>query len=158
MKGEDIYEDGVVLSSENGKALVAVSGRESCHECGAKMFCASSGGNENTVEVQNPLGAQAGDFVRFVIRGEIMFKAAAYLYGIPLVLILAGIMTGMYLFDPGLMPRELWSFLIGLAAAGAYYLVFFLTGSAGRSGSMMPRIVHVRLPRVHGLEADPQAS
>jgi len=144
MKGEDIYEEGIVIRSSEGTATVMVMDGESCHECGAKMFCSAADGKENTVTVRDPLGAHAGDTVRFVIRGEIMFKAAALLYGIPLVLILGGILTGMYLFDPGLMPRELWAFLLGLSAAGLYYLAFFFSGSGARSGNMMPSIVHVR--------------
>lgn len=153
MKGEDIYEEGVVLRSDEGTATVMVMDGESCHECGAKMFCSAADGRENTVTVRDPLGAHAGDTVRFVIRGEIMFKAAAMLYGIPLALILGGILAGMYLFDPGLMPRELWAFLLGLSAAGLYYLMFFFSGSGARSGNMMPSIVHVRA--AHEAEAEP---
>ncbi|MDT8324622.1 MAG: SoxR reducing system RseC family protein [Bacteroidota bacterium] len=144
MKGEDIYEEGIVLNSVDGTATVMVMDSESCHECGARMFCSAADGRENTVTVHDPFGAHAGDAVRFVIRGEIMFKAAALLYGIPLALILGGVLVGMYMFDPGLMPRELWSFLLGLFAAGLYYLMFFFSGSGARSGSMMPSIVYVR--------------
>jgi positive regulator of sigma E activity len=144
MKGEDIYEEGVVLRSHDGKATITVMGSDACHECGAKMFCSASDGKDNTVEVHDPFGAHAGDHVRFVIRGEIMFKAAAFLYGFPLVLIIGGILLGMYVFDPGLMPRELWSFFLGIGLAAFYYLIFFLSGSGARSGGMMPRIVYVR--------------
>lgn len=144
MKGEDIYEEGMVLRTADGKATVAVMGSDACHDCGAKMFCSASENAENTVEVLDALGAKAGDMVRFVIRGEIMFKVAGYLYGIPMVLIIAGILVGMYVFDPGLMPRELWSFVLGLGAAGLYYLVFFLSGSGANSGSMMPSIVQIK--------------
>ncbi len=152
MKGEDIFEDGVVLDSTDGTATVVVMGSDSCHACGSKMFCSAADGKQNTVTVRDPFGAHAGDHVRFVIRGEIMFKAAAYLYGIPLVLILSGILVGMYIFDPGLMPRELWSFILGISAAALYYLVFFLSGSGAASGSMMPSIVNVRSPAADGIE------
>lgn len=144
MRGEDIYEEGIVLRSADGTATVMVMDSDSCHECGAKVFCSAADGKENTVTVHDPLGAHAGDTVRFVIRGEIMFKAAALLYGIPLALLLGGILAGMYLFDPGLMPRELWSFLLGVSATALYYLAFFFSGSGARSGTMMPSIVHVR--------------
>jgi positive regulator of sigma E activity len=146
VKGEDIYEDGIVLRSEEGKATIAVMGSDSCHDCGAKVFCSASDGKENTVEVHDPLGAHAGDTVRFVIRGEIMFKAAGMLYGVPLILIIAGVLVGTYLFDPGIMPRELWSFILGIGAAGFYYLIFFLSGSGAHSGSMMPSIVQIKGP------------
>lgn len=107
------------------------------------MFCSAADGEANTVEVQDPLGAQAGDLVRFVIRGEVMFRVAGLLYGIPLLLILAGVFVGMYVFDPGLLPRELWSFVLGLGCAALYYLVFFLAGG-GNSATNMPSIVFIR--------------
>ena len=143
MKGEDIYEEGVVLRTADGKATVSVMGSDACHECGAKLFCSASGREENTVEVRDPFGVQAGDLVRFVIRGEAMFRAAGLLYGIPLLLILIGILIGMYLFDPGLLPRELWSFVVGLAMASIYYLGLFLSGEKS-SASNMPSIVFIR--------------
>lgn len=143
MKGEDIYEEGVVLRSTDGKATVSVMGGDACHECGAKLFCSSSRGEENTVEVRDPFGVQAGDLVRFVIRGEAMFRVAGLLYGIPLLLILAGILIGMYLFDPGILPQELWSFVLGLAMAGVYYLGLFLSGESS-TASNMPSIVFIR--------------
>ncbi|MCB2206578.1 SoxR reducing system RseC family protein [bacterium] len=144
MKGEDLYEEGIVVRSADGTATVMVMNSDSCHECGAKMFCSASEGSENTVTVRDPFGAHAGDTVRFVIRGEIMFKVAAYLYGIPLVLILSGVLFGMYVYDPGVMPRELWSFMLGLSATALYYLLFFVAGSGMRSGKLMPSIVHVK--------------
>ncbi len=143
MKGEDIYEEGVVLRSADGKATVSVMGSDACHECGAKLFCSASGAEENTVEVRDPFGVQAGDFVRFVIRGEAMFRVAGLLYGIPLLLILAGILIGMYLFDPGILPQELWSFILGLGLAGIYYLGLFLSGESS-AASNMPSIVFIR--------------
>lgn len=143
MKGEDIYEEGVVLRSIDGKATVSVMGSDACHECGAKLFCSVSGGGENTVEVRDPFGAQTGDLVRFVIRGEAMFRVAGLLYGIPLLLILAGILIGMYLFDPGILPRELWSFILGLGMAGVYYLGLFLSGESSTAANM-PSIIFIR--------------
>lgn len=143
MKGEDIYEEGVVLRCADGKATVSVMGSDACHECGAKLFCSASGGEENTVEVRDPFGVQAGDLVRFVIRGEAMFRVAGLLYGIPLLLILAGLLIGMYLFDPGILPRELWAFILGLGMAGIYYLGLFFSGESSAVGNM-PSIVFIR--------------
>lgn len=149
MRGEDIYEEGIVVRSADGRATIAVTGSDACHECGAKMFCSASGGDENTVEVRDPFGAQSGDLVRFVIRGEAMFRVAALLYGIPLLLILGGVLIGMYVFDPGIMPRELWSFILGVGLAGLYYLGLFLSGESS-SAANMPSIVFIKGTESHG--------
>ncbi|MBE0645496.1 MAG: SoxR reducing system RseC family protein [Bacteroidetes bacterium] len=144
MRGEDIYEEGIVLSAASGRATVAVALGDACEECTAKVFCSAGESKQNTVEARDPFGVHAGDHVRIVVHGEDMFKAAFLLYGIPLLLILAGILLGTYVFDPGLMPTELWSFILGVGLAGAYYLVFFLNGGEARGESMMPDIILVQ--------------
>ncbi len=144
MRGEDIFEDGIVLSADGGRATVAVALGDGCEECTAKVFCSSSETKQNTVEVRDPFGVHSGDQVRIVVHGEDMFKAAFLLYGIPLLLILSGILFGTYVFDPHLMPTELWSFILGIGLTGLYYLVFFLGGGQGGGRSMMPDIVLVQ--------------
>jgi len=144
MRGEDIYEDGVVVTAADGKATVAVQKSGSCEECTAKIFCASGDENKNTVDVLDPYGVHVGDEVRIVIRGESLFAAGFLLYGIPLVLIIGGILAGMYLFDVGIGPRELSSFIVGILLAGVYYLALFVNGNTRTLSSLMPNIVFVR--------------
>lgn len=142
MRGEDIYEDGIVLSTEGGRATVAVAMGDACEECTAKVFCSSNEGKDNTVVARDPFGVHTGDRVRIVVHGEDMFRAAFLLYGIPLLLILGGVLFGTYGYDPGIMPNELWAFGLGIGPAVLYYLVFFLAGGGG--DRMMPDIVSVR--------------
>ncbi|MFZ1730251.1 MAG: SoxR reducing system RseC family protein [Bacteroidota bacterium] len=149
MRGEDIFEDGIVLSASGGRATVAVAFGDTCEECTAKIFCRAGEAKQNTVEVRDPFGVHAGDHVRIVVHGEDMFKAAFLLYGIPLVLILAGILFGSYFFDPGIMATELWSFLVGIGLTAVYYLGFFFIGGKTRGrgfrvDSMMPDIILIQ--------------
>ncbi len=144
MRGEDIYEEGIVVSAEGGRATVAVAMGDACEECTAKVFCSAGEKKENTVEARDTLGVHPGDHVRIVVHGEDMFKAAFLLYGIPLLLLLAGILVGTYVFDPGMMPTELWSFILGIGLAGIYYLLFFLNGADARGAGMMPDIILVQ--------------
>lgn len=144
MRGEDIYEEGIVLSVESGRATIVVALGEGCEECTAKVFCSANATKQNTVLVRDPFGVRTGDHVRFVVHGEDMFRASFLLYGIPLLLILGGVLAGTYLYDPGIMPNELWAFLLGIAPAVVYYMLFFLTGQRTGGDSMMPDIVLVQ--------------
>lgn len=144
MRGEDIYENGIVTATGQGNATVAVLRSDHCEECTAKIICGVGEQNENHVEAMDPFGVHVGDEVRIRIRGESLFAAAGLLYGIPLLLILAGILTGTYLFDPGIMRQELWAFTLGIGLAALYYLLVFLGSDALRRKSLMPDIVSVR--------------
>jgi len=149
MQDEDFYEEGVVLSTADGTAKVKVLKTGSCEECSAKMFCSTEENAENTLLVSDPFGVRAGDEVRILVKGVTIFKAALLLYGIPLVLLLTGLIVGMNGLDPGLMAPQLWSFLLGLGLVGIYYLIFYLFGlSHGTSTGMMPGIVSVKDPDV----------
>ncbi|MFA6233792.1 MAG: SoxR reducing system RseC family protein [Bacteroidota bacterium] len=144
MRGEDIFEEGIVLAAGSGRATIAVALGDACDECSAKVFCSAGDAKQNTVQARDPFGVHIGDHVRIIVHGEDLFKAALLLYGIPLVLILAGVLLGSYVIDPGLMPTELWSFLLGGGLAGFYYLGFFFSGGESRYDSMMPDIVLVQ--------------
>jgi sigma-E factor negative regulatory protein RseC len=143
MRGEDFYEEGFVLTAADGRATVEIAVGAACEECGGKMFCSAGEEKRHTVEARDPFGVRTGDSVRIVVHGEDMFRAAFLLYGIPLVLIVAGVLIGTYLVDPGVMAVELWSAVLGVGLAGLYYLVIFLSGWEGRRGGMMPDIVFV---------------
>ena len=143
MRGEDIFEEGIVTATAGGSATVAILKSDACDDCSAKIFC-GAGESENTVEVSDSFGVQVGDSVRILIRGESLFAAAGILYGIPLLLILAGILVGTYVYDPAVMPRELWSMLLGIGLAAIYYLLVFLKSPSLKLNPLMPSIVSVR--------------
>lgn len=143
MRGEDIYEDGVVIATGDGRATVAVAMSAACEECSAKIFCAAGDVTQNTVIANDRLGVREGDHVRIVVHGEDMFRAAFLLYGVPLVLLLVGLFVGMFLVDPGWMTRELWAFVLGIGLSGLYYVAVFLSGDRIRGGRMMPDIVAI---------------
>lgn len=144
MRGEDIFEEGIVVDAGGGRATVAVTMSDACEECSAKVFCAAGEAKQNTVIARDPFGVHEGDHVRIVVHGGDMFRAAFLLYGIPLLLILGGVLTGTYLFDPGFMATELWSFILGIGLASLYYAAVFLSGDRIRGDRMMPDIVGVQ--------------
>ncbi len=152
MRGEDIYEEGIVTATERGSATVAILKSDSCEECSAKIFCGVGEKNENSVEACDPFGVHVGDSVRILIRGESLLAASGLLYGIPLVLIIAGIFVGSYVYNPGFIRRELWSCLLGIGLAGIYYLVIFINTDVLRHKNLMPNIVSVREHLIDGVD------
>jgi positive regulator of sigma E activity len=155
MRGEDMYEDGIVTATGSGNATVTVMKSDNCGECRAKIICGiGEGTNENSVEVTDPFGVRIGDSVRIVIRGESLFAASGLLYGIPLLLFIAGMLFGFYVYEPGGLPRELWAFGLGTGLTALYYLVIFVNNESLRRKAFMPSIVfvHQGLPEAQDLE------
>jgi len=122
MFSEIIVEEGMVVSVGQGTADVAVRQSESCGECSAKIICKPKSAEENIIKVEDPFGARAGDKVRIEINGNVLLRVSFYLYGIPLILLVAGIFSGMSLFS--VYPaKELYSFVLGIGLVALYYLL-----------------------------------
>ncbi len=142
MNDEVIVEEGIVVSIENGFADVSVSQNEKCDECSAKIICKPNKDHLNILHVEDPLGTRVGDSVRIEIKGNSLLKASFNLYGIPLILLLVGILLGNSIF-PGDKFSELYSFLFGIALTAIYYLFTFLHNKDQRN-QILPKIVFVK--------------
>lgn len=138
---EELIENGIVVKSKNGTAEISVLKNEYCEECTASVFCKTSDGMKNLLIAKDPFGVEPGDFVKIAISGFEVVKASLMLYGIPLFLILIGIIIGLELFKFSL-KREFLSFLFGLSLTGIYYLGLYISFKKGFSVS--PKIISVR--------------
>lgn len=118
---EELFESGIVLKSGGGIAEIAVKENSSCEECSAKIFCSPQNNKLRTLLVSDTLGTHPGDEVRISVKGEEILKATFLLYGIPLFLILTGIILGMELFK-SYKYAELYSFLSGVFLSGIYFI------------------------------------
>ena len=139
MNGEQLHEQGIVLEASEGKAKVRLIESGSCEECSAKIFCKPGEGDSKILEVIDPLGVHAGDEVTINIEGSDLVKASLKLYGIPLVLLVAGIVIGLSLFN----NNELLAFLLGIGIMAIYYLVIFLLSKKSPK-QILPKIVLVK--------------
>jgi positive regulator of sigma E activity len=101
---EEIIEEGVVESYENGTAIVKIIRKGTCDSCSAKVFC-NSNNDENKVTATSQYRLAAGDNVRISIPARNITSASTYMYGIPLLLIMAGLLIGHFLFTE---QRELF--------------------------------------------------
>jgi positive regulator of sigma E activity len=139
---EEIIEEGIVVQAENGTAEVALLETKNCEECHAKIFCKPSQSELKTIKVNDSFNCQPGDKVSFSVGGGDVLLLTTLLYGIPLVLLLAGIFLGFSIFLAEY--RELYSFLLGLGLIAIYYLILFLTNKSKSSFNRhLPRIINV---------------
>src|SRR4030042_6648490 len=101
MKSEEIVEEGIVISVMGSDVEVELSGNENCNECSARLFCKPKTDKSNVLKLKDVLDVKAGDVVRIAIKGSALFNATVVLYGLPLILLLAGLLIGLNLFSAG---------------------------------------------------------
>ncbi|NMA95539.1 MAG: SoxR reducing system RseC family protein [Clostridiales bacterium] len=85
-------EYGIVLSVENGNAIVGLKRSSACSDCGACEL----GSNHSKMEITlaNTVDAKPGDTVEIQLPTSQFLKASAILYLIPLVTLIIGIVLG----------------------------------------------------------------
>lgn len=122
---EQLLEKGIVISSNEGFAEVVMQENDNCHQCGAKIFCHSSNDiDKRTLTVKDTLGVVAGDKVVVSLKGKALLGFSFLLYGVPLILLVTGILVGDFLFSK-FISKEFYSFLFSVVMIGCYYLIVF---------------------------------
>ncbi|KUG26475.1 sigma factor rpoe regulatory protein rsec [hydrocarbon metagenome] len=143
MQSESIIEKGIVLSAGDGHAEIALIQTGSCEECSAKIFCKpSENKNSKIIEVEDSFGVKAGDEVDIQIKGSDVLKASFMLYGMPLILIVVGIIAGMNIFTNAVLP-ELLSFIFGIGLTALYFGNLLLINKFKHAKPKLPRITFV---------------
>lgn len=144
MQNENIIEKGIVISSGNGHAEIALIQTGACDECSAKIFCKpSEKNNKKIIEADDPYGVKVGDEVQIEIAGEDILKASFTLYGMPLLLILIGIIIGMIIFSNTTLP-ELFAFLFSLGLTTLYFSIMLLINKIKHNEPKLPQITFVK--------------
>ncbi|QQS36189.1 MAG: SoxR reducing system RseC family protein [Ignavibacteriales bacterium] len=123
MYTEELFEEGTVIESGNGFAVINILDKEKCEECSAKVYCKPSSSEGRQLKVKDPLGAKPGDNVKVSIEGRKILSASFIIYGFPLILILAGIYFGFMLFESN---RELFSTTLSILLIGFYAGIIFV--------------------------------
>jgi len=137
---EELFEEGIVVKSVGGIAEIKLKENGNCEECTAKIFCNPENNNSRMLKVLDSFESQPGDEVKISINGSEVLKASILLYGLPLVLLLAGIAIGMNLFEKT-NYSELYSFITGLVFISAYFTIFYINTSKKKEKRLLPRIV-----------------
>lgn len=126
---ETLRETGFVRSIKDGYAVVDLAITDACEECSAKILCKPSADKDDSkiITVIDNLGVKPGDKVEIEIKGEELFKASFMLYGLPLIILVLGIVLGNYFFQNESMS-ELLSFFTGFGSMLIYYGLFYVLG------------------------------
>lgn len=144
MQKEKIIEKGIVLSASDGIARIMLDESGKCEECSAKLFCKPAGSiDAKILEVEDTYGVKAGDKVDIEVIGSDIFKASVMLYGVPLLIIIAGILTGMNIFNSASL-KELYSFLFSLGLTAVYAGILLLFNRIKPLKQNLPRITSVK--------------
>jgi positive regulator of sigma E activity len=137
---EEIIEEGIVESFSKGTAAVKIIKTGACECCSARVFCISDN-DKNLISALSDYNLEPGDEVRISIPGKNITSASTYIYGIPLLLIIAGMLIGHYLFAEN---KEIFSALISLVLIGIYSGIVYFYSKKKDFSSIMPRIVFVK--------------
>ncbi len=127
-------ENGKVISTKNDRAEVEVAAKGECEHCSAHGFCNWTGTSVRKVLAVNQVGAGVGDAVELEIGEGTGAKTNLLVFGIPVVLMFAGVLIG------GLVLRkDMWSgILAGVGLALGFGIVKAIDVSVNRSGRSLP--------------------
>jgi sigma-E factor negative regulatory protein RseC len=141
MYTEELTEDGIVKESKDGIATIVISDSENCKECTAKLYCKPGNSNLRSLTVNDPLGVSVGDSVKISIKGSQILRVSFLIYGMPLILILAGLFIGMQVFQ---INKELFSTLLAVGLVSAYTsIILFVDKKKNHTLRSYPQIVFV---------------
>jgi sigma-E factor negative regulatory protein RseC len=143
MYKEELYEEGIVMESKDGIAVISIHDPDKCEECSARIYCKPGNSKDRSLTVRDPFGVHPGDKVRVVIKGGKILSASLLLYGFPLILLLAGIFIGMEIFPKN---KELYSSILAVGLIMIYALSFFFL-SKRKKISSLPEIVFLNSHR-----------
>ena len=130
-------ETGKVVNTRNDRAEVEVAARGECEHCSAHGLCNWTGTNLRKVLAVNKAGAGAGDVVELEIVEGTGAKSNLLVFGIPVVLMVTGVLVGGLL-----LRKDLWSgILAGVGLALGLGIVKIFDIAANRSGRGLPVIV-----------------
>jgi positive regulator of sigma E activity len=130
-------ETGKVVNIRNDRAEVEVTAKGECEHCTAAGICNWTGTSLRKVLAVNKAGAAAGDVVLLESIEGTGAKSNLMVFGIPVLLMLAGVLVG------GLILRkDIWSgILAGVGLALGLGIVKAIDVSVNRTGRSLPVIV-----------------
>lgn len=120
MYNEELIEEGIVKSSKEGMAEIIIPNSAHCEECSAKVYCKPNSGDNRTIIVHDTLGLKPGDFVLISVSGQKIFQTSFFLYGLPLIILILGLIMGFNIFDS---QKELFSTLLAIVLLAVYFFL-----------------------------------
>ncbi len=138
---EELYEEGIVKEVKDGIAQIVLNESGSCSSCAAKAVCKPGEDEQKILPARDTLGVHPGDKVRIAIKGKNILTASFLLYGLPLILFLAGIFFGIKYF---IHQKELWGTVLGFALIAVYAVILNIFSNKKKNkDKFIPEIVIV---------------
>ncbi len=127
-------ENGKIASVHGNRAEVEVAARGECEHCTAAGICNWTGNSLRKVLVVNKAGAGVGDVVELESIEGTGVKSNLLVFGIPVLLMLAGVLVGGLV-----MRKDVWSgILAGVGLALGFGIVKIIDVAVNRSGRGLP--------------------
>ena len=95
----------------------------------------------NIIQIKDSTAVAPGDNVEIAVSGSSLLKASLLLYGVPLILMLAGIVIGSFVFSAN-SNFELLSCLVGLGLISGY-IGMLLVNKKSLERLYQPKIIRV---------------
>lgn len=121
--GTDIRHEGVIDSIEGQDVIVRITQSSACGGCQARSICRAAESKDKLVEVHcaDAGGFDVGQTVTVAGAESLGLKAVTFAFGLPLVLLLAALVTAM-----AVAGSEKVAAMAALGILVPYYLVLFL--------------------------------
>lgn len=133
-----MQEAGRVVRIVGGRAEVDVEARDACEHCSAHSICNWTGNKLRRVLVVNEAGAAAGDHVLLAVEDGAGARTNLIVFGIPVVLMLAGVLLG------GLLISDKWAAILsGVGLAFGLGIVKIIDMAVARSGRSLPVVLRL---------------
>lgn len=116
-----LEETGIVVSTSQGRAKIALVRTEACGDCPSKGVCHPASEGLREMEVADPVGAKPGQKVLITLKPEVLLKATILAYLFPATLMVAGSTAGWSFF--GTDMAALFGALAGLTVASLYIYI-----------------------------------
>lgn len=117
LAGERLVEEAVVVAVDSGPPAMVdlqILAGEGCEECAARLICKPEDGELRRLRLPADRPLTPGDRVRVEVSGARVLGASLWLYGLPLLGLVGGILLAWLLLPPA-AAREALAFLAGLA-------------------------------------------
>lgn len=144
-----IEDIGIVRKITGDKAFVEVERSSACAQCGLQEAEELATGGKVVFEAFNIAGSNVGDRVRVQVQTGTYIKASAYIYGIPVLLLIIGAIFGAYLAEKLNKSSDAMSALFSICGLIIGILFLFLFRKRGTKKEYMPVIVEVMTENVY---------
>ncbi|MCU0660927.1 MAG: SoxR reducing system RseC family protein [Myxococcota bacterium] len=144
---ENCQETGIVTAhGKPGYVRVKIERAEACHSCAARGACGALGGQKADLllEVQNTVQAQIGDSVRISLAESSVVTAAAVLYVLPVLgLVAFAFAARSQAAAFGLTSDATTALGAGIGLAVGLLSTWLVSGKLSRSPRFIPKLVEV---------------